>query len=74
VLKNPSIQIEAGGTDAEFKAIPVADAKRVFDKFHDKYGTSDRGRDDDQGPPPSKTPMKRSPTRDTQEELEGDKD
>jgi len=44
VLKNPSIQIEAGGTEAEFKAIPVADAKRVssvVEKFRAKYGTND---------------------------------
>jgi len=44
VLKNPSIQIEAGGTVAEFKAIPVADAKRVssvVEKFRAKYGTND---------------------------------
>ena len=44
VLKNPSIQIEAGGTEAELKAIPVTDAKQVSsvaDKFRDKYGASD---------------------------------
>jgi len=44
VLKNPSIQIEAGGTEAGFKAIPLTDAKRVssvVDKFRDKYGASD---------------------------------
>jgi deazaflavin-dependent oxidoreductase (nitroreductase family) len=44
VLKNPSIEITAGGTEADFKAIPVTDAKRVasvVDKFRDKYGASD---------------------------------
>jgi deazaflavin-dependent oxidoreductase (nitroreductase family) len=44
VLKSSSIQIEAGGTEAEFKAIPVTDAKRVssvVDKFRDKYGARD---------------------------------
>jgi len=44
VLKNPSIQVEAGGTKAEVKAIPVTDAKQVssvVDKFRDKYGASD---------------------------------
>jgi deazaflavin-dependent oxidoreductase (nitroreductase family) len=44
VLKNPSIQIEAGGTKAESKAIPVTDAKRVssvVDRFRDKYGAGD---------------------------------
>ena len=43
VLKNPSLQIEAGGT-AEFKVIPVTDAKQVssvVDRFRDKYGASD---------------------------------
>ena len=32
VLKNPSLKIEVGGTEAEFKVIPVTDAK---------YGASD---------------------------------
>jgi len=44
VLKNPSIQVEAGGAKADFKAIPVTDAKRVasvVEKFRDKYGASD---------------------------------
>ncbi len=44
VLNNPSIQIEAGGIEFEFKAIPVTDAKRVSSavaKFRDKYGASD---------------------------------
>jgi deazaflavin-dependent oxidoreductase (nitroreductase family) len=44
VLKDPSIQIEAGGTEADFKAIPVTDAKRVssvVEKFRAKYGASD---------------------------------
>jgi deazaflavin-dependent oxidoreductase (nitroreductase family) len=44
VLKNPSIQIEAGGTEAEFKAIPITDPKRVssvVEKFRGKYGASD---------------------------------
>jgi deazaflavin-dependent oxidoreductase (nitroreductase family) len=29
VLKNPSIRIKAGGTEAEFKAILITDAKQV---------------------------------------------
>ncbi len=44
VLKNPSIQIEAGGAKAKFKAIAITDAKRVasvVEKFRDKYGASD---------------------------------
>jgi len=30
VLKNPSIKIKAGGTEAELKAIPTTDAKQVW--------------------------------------------
>lgn len=44
VLKNPSIQIEAGGTKAEFKALPITDAKQVasvVEKFRKKYGAGD---------------------------------
>ena len=44
VLKNPSIRIEAGGTEAEFKTIPITDATRVsavVEKFRGKYGVSD---------------------------------
>jgi deazaflavin-dependent oxidoreductase (nitroreductase family) len=44
VLKNPSIGIKAGGTEAEFKAIPITDAKQVSsvaEKFRAKYGASD---------------------------------
>jgi deazaflavin-dependent oxidoreductase (nitroreductase family) len=44
VLKNPSIRIEAGGTEAEVRAVPVKDAtqvKSVVEKFRDKYGTKD---------------------------------
>ena len=44
VLKNPSIRIEAGGTEAEFKTIPITDATRVssvVEKFRGKYGASD---------------------------------
>ena len=44
VLKNPMIKIKAGGAEAEFKAIPVADAKQVssvVEKFRGKYGASD---------------------------------
>ncbi len=44
VLKNPTIQIEAGGTKAEFKTAPITDAKQVssvVDKFREKYGASD---------------------------------
>ena len=44
ILKNPSIQIEAGGQKAARKGIAVADAKRVssiVEKFRDKYGPGD---------------------------------
>jgi deazaflavin-dependent oxidoreductase (nitroreductase family) len=44
VLKNPSIHIKAGGTEAEFEAIPLSDAKQVssvVEKFRAKYGASD---------------------------------
>jgi deazaflavin-dependent oxidoreductase (nitroreductase family) len=44
VLKNPSIQIEAGNTKAERKVAPVKDPKQVFsivEKFRAKYGASD---------------------------------
>ena len=44
VLKNPSISIEARGTEAELQAVPVADARQVssvVEKFRAKYGASD---------------------------------
>jgi deazaflavin-dependent oxidoreductase (nitroreductase family) len=44
VLKNPSIRIKAGGTEAEFKAILITDAKQVSsvaEKFRAKYGAGD---------------------------------
>jgi deazaflavin-dependent oxidoreductase (nitroreductase family) len=44
VLKNPSIRIEAGGAQAEVKAIPVKDSKQVksvVEKFRAKYGAND---------------------------------
>ena len=44
VLKNPSIRIKAGGAEAESKAIPITDAKKVssvVEKFRAKYGAGD---------------------------------
>jgi hypothetical protein len=44
VLKNPSIHIKTGGTEAEFKAIPITDPKQVLsvvEKFREKYGASE---------------------------------
>jgi deazaflavin-dependent oxidoreductase (nitroreductase family) len=43
-LKNSSIRIEAKGTEAEFKAVPVTDTKQVssvVEKFRAKYGAGD---------------------------------
>jgi hypothetical protein len=43
-LKNPTIRIKAGGTEAEFKAILITDAKQVSSvvgKFRAKYGAND---------------------------------
>jgi deazaflavin-dependent oxidoreductase (nitroreductase family) len=44
VLKNPSIRVEAGGAEAEVRAVPIKDAtqvKSVVEKFRDMYGTKD---------------------------------
>ncbi len=44
VLKNPSIRIDARGTEAEFRAVPITDAKTVksvIEKFREKYGAGD---------------------------------
>jgi hypothetical protein len=44
VLKNPTIRIKAGGTEAEFKVISITDAKQVssvVEKFRAKYGAGD---------------------------------
>ena len=44
VLKNPSIRIDARGAEAEFRAVPVTDAKMVksvIEKFREKYGAKD---------------------------------
>jgi deazaflavin-dependent oxidoreductase (nitroreductase family) len=44
VLKNPSIQIEAGGAKAERKVAPIVDPKQVAsvaEKFRAKYGAGD---------------------------------
>jgi deazaflavin-dependent oxidoreductase (nitroreductase family) len=44
VLKNPSIRINAGGAEAEFKGVPVTDPTRVssvVEKFREKYGSKD---------------------------------
>jgi hypothetical protein len=44
VLQHSSIQIDAGGADAEFRAVPITDQMgvlSVIEKFRTKYGTSD---------------------------------
>jgi deazaflavin-dependent oxidoreductase (nitroreductase family) len=44
VLKNPSIQIDARGAEAELQATAVTDSKRVstvVEKFGEKYGASE---------------------------------
>jgi deazaflavin-dependent oxidoreductase (nitroreductase family) len=44
VLKNPSIRIDARGVEAEFRAVPVTEAKlvkSVVEKFREKYGAKD---------------------------------
>jgi len=44
VLKNPSIRINAGGAEDEFKAVPITDAAQVssvVEKVRDKYGSKD---------------------------------
>jgi deazaflavin-dependent oxidoreductase (nitroreductase family) len=44
VLKNPSIRIDARGTEDEFQAVSITDAKRVssvVEKFRAKYGAGD---------------------------------
>lgn len=44
VLKNPTIRIRAGSTEAGFKSVPITDAKQVssvVDKFRRKHGAGD---------------------------------
>ena len=44
VLKNPQVRIDTRGEEAEFRAVPINDAKTVksvIEKFREKYGASD---------------------------------
>ena len=44
VLKNPSIRIDARGSEGEFQAVPITNAKgvkSVVEKFREKYGAGD---------------------------------
>ena len=46
VVKKPSIGVRAGSAEAEFKVVPITDAKQVssvVEKFHAKYGAEDAG-------------------------------
>ena len=43
-LSNPAIQVQSGGTESKFKAVPIHDAKQVssvVEKFREKYGAGD---------------------------------
>jgi deazaflavin-dependent oxidoreductase (nitroreductase family) len=44
VLKNPSLHVDARDAAADFKAVPITDAKQVssvVERFREKYGASD---------------------------------
>jgi hypothetical protein len=44
VLKDPLIQVEVRGADADFHAVPITNKERVssvVEKFRDKYGAGD---------------------------------
>jgi deazaflavin-dependent oxidoreductase (nitroreductase family) len=44
VLKNPSIRVNARGSEGEFQAVPITNAKGVklvVEKFREKYGAKD---------------------------------
>ena len=44
VVKKPSMRIDARGAEAELKAVPITEAKKVSDvvgKFREKYGAGD---------------------------------
>jgi deazaflavin-dependent oxidoreductase (nitroreductase family) len=44
VLKKPSLRIDARGAEAEFKVVPITEAKQVssvVEKFRAKYGAGD---------------------------------
>jgi deazaflavin-dependent oxidoreductase (nitroreductase family) len=44
VLKNPTMRIDARGTDRELRAVSITDDKQVWsvvEKFREKYGVSD---------------------------------
>jgi len=44
VLKNPSMRINAGDAEGEFKAVPITEGKQessLVEKFREKYGAGD---------------------------------
>ena len=44
ILQNPSMRIDAGGAETEFRAVPITEAKTVkavIEKFREKYGAGD---------------------------------
>jgi deazaflavin-dependent oxidoreductase (nitroreductase family) len=44
ILTNPSIQIDARGNEADFRAVPIKESqpvKSVIEKFREKYGAGD---------------------------------
>ena len=44
VLENPSMTVDARGTEGKFKAVPITEAKQVasvIEKFREKYGADD---------------------------------
>ena len=44
VLKNPTIRIDARGTEAEFRSVPITEGKAVksvIERFREKYGVGD---------------------------------
>jgi hypothetical protein len=41
VLQNPTMRVDARGVGEEFRAVPLADAKAVVEKFRQKYGAND---------------------------------
>jgi deazaflavin-dependent oxidoreductase (nitroreductase family) len=44
VLKNPQVRVETRGTEADFRTVPITDAKTVksvIEMFREKYGVND---------------------------------
>lgn len=44
IVKNPSIRVDAGGEEGEFRVVPITESesvKSVIGKFREKYGAAD---------------------------------